>query len=382
MQQLTTYLQCLILDNNNIIDMIDNFISEFSITNSWNAEKWSRLMEDVKNMTDGDSRKRSMRKLRAIVFAANKFIVNKGNYVTHQGLVNMPIFQSYDKIYKQPITVNHIRRIEAETIFGVLNMDCIDAGKMLQEEGYHPAVLNMACEDGPGGGVIGGCYGQEESLFRRSNLYVYLYPYSPHALECNLQSKHPQYPLNGNFDGIYGRGAFVTRFDSFGSKFRLVRYPTYASPVFTAAIGAIVRKYACWRSYFYVRKLVGSHVCAQVHGTGIGYFVQRASWRCQLALLGVFYQYRSADWIFNAASAYLVFCLQYLVFCAFCVCFGCGVAFCQCGKLGRELFLKHARIRCQVVELFAVCCLRFDKAACARHFVFIVSDLFPGGGYL
>jgi hypothetical protein len=163
-------LQCLILDNNNIIDMIDNFISEFSITNSWNAEKWSRLMEDVKNMTDGDSRKRSMRKLRAIVFAANKFILNKGNYVTHQGLVNMPIFQSYDKIYKQPITVNHIRRIEAETIFGVLNMDCIDAGKMLQEEGYHPAVLNMACEDGPGGGVIGGCYGQEESLFRRSNL--------------------------------------------------------------------------------------------------------------------------------------------------------------------------------------------------------------------
>lgn len=211
MQQLTTYLQCLILDNNNIIDMIDNFISEFSITNSWNAEKWSRLMEDVKNMTDGDSRKRSMRKLRAIVFAANKFILNKGNYVTHQGLVNMPIFQSYDKIYKQPITVNHIRRIEAETIFGVLNMDCIDAGKMLQEEGYHPAVLNMACEDGPGGGVIGGCYGQEESLFRRSNLYVYLYPYSPHALECNLQSKHPQYPLNGNFDGIYVRDAVIFR---------------------------------------------------------------------------------------------------------------------------------------------------------------------------
>lgn len=89
-------------------------------------------------------------------------------------------------------------------------MDCIDAGKMLQEEGYHPAVLNMACEDGPGGGVIGGCYGQEESLFRRSNLYVYLYPYSPHALECNLQSKHPQYPLNGNFDGIYVRDAVIS----------------------------------------------------------------------------------------------------------------------------------------------------------------------------
>ena len=70
--------QCLILDNNNIIDIDRQFyILNFLITNSWNAEKWSRLMEDVKNMTDGDSRKRSMRKLRAIVFAANKFIVNK-----------------------------------------------------------------------------------------------------------------------------------------------------------------------------------------------------------------------------------------------------------------------------------------------------------------
>ena len=40
---------------------------------------------------------------------------------------------------------------------------------------------------------------------------MYLYPYSPHALECNLQSKHPQYPLNGNFDGIYVRDAVIFR---------------------------------------------------------------------------------------------------------------------------------------------------------------------------
>lgn len=191
--------------------MTDTIVSEFPITNSWNAEKWSNFLEKAKAMTDSDSRKKSMRLLRAIVFSTNKFIVNKGNYVTHNGLVNMPIFQSYDKIYKEPINVNHIRRLEVETIFRVLNMDCIDAGRMLQEEGYHPAVLNMACEDGPGGGVIGGCYGQEEGLFRRSNLFVYLYPYSPHALECNLQPKYPQYPLNGNFDGIYVRNAIVFR---------------------------------------------------------------------------------------------------------------------------------------------------------------------------
>lgn len=139
----------LILDNNNIIDMIDNFISEFSITNSWNAEKWSRLIEDVKNMTNGDSRKRSMRKLRAIVFAANKFIVNKGNYVTHQ--------------------------------------------------------------------------------------YVYLYPYSPYALECNLQSKHPQYPLNGKFDGIYVRDAVIFR-EAENKGYKLLQNPFNMSFISVLAI--------------------------------------------------------------------------------------------------------------------------------------------------
>ena len=129
--------------------MTDNYLSEYLITNSWDAEAWSRMMADVKNISDADLRKKSMRKLRALVFATNKYIVNIGNYVTPHGLVTLPVFQSCDKIYKQPISVNHLRRIEANTCFEVLNMDCIDAGKMLQKQGYHTAVLNMACEDGP-----------------------------------------------------------------------------------------------------------------------------------------------------------------------------------------------------------------------------------------
>jgi uncharacterized protein (TIGR02452 family) len=69
----------------------------------------------------------------------------------------------------------------------------------------------MACEDGPGGGVIGGCYGQEESLFRRSNLYVHMYPYCSHAAEYGLNRSSYSYPLNKRFGGVYVHNALVFR---------------------------------------------------------------------------------------------------------------------------------------------------------------------------
>ena len=69
----------------------------------------------------------------------------------------------------------------------------------------------MASEDGPGGGVIGGCYGQEESLFRRSNLYVHMYPYCPHAAEYGLNRSSDCYPLDKRFGGVYVHNALVFR---------------------------------------------------------------------------------------------------------------------------------------------------------------------------
>lgn len=62
------------------------------------------------------------------------------------------------------------------TEFDVLNMDTVYAGEQLLKDGYNPAVLNMASQWRPGGGVERGTTAQEESLFRRSDLCMTLDP--------------------------------------------------------------------------------------------------------------------------------------------------------------------------------------------------------------
>ena len=59
---------------------------------------------------------------------------------------------------------------DTPTIVEVQNIDCLYAGTQLKEQGYNPAVLNMASRRNPGGGVVTGAGAQEETLFRRTNL--------------------------------------------------------------------------------------------------------------------------------------------------------------------------------------------------------------------
>lgn len=115
------------------------------------------------------------------------------------------------KFYNSPQTVHHIPTISSETIVKVENIDCLLVAEKLLNEGYHPAVLNMASRQNPGGGVQNGAGAQEENLFRRTNLFQSLYQFAPFASNFGLPKSKHQYPLDRNFGGIYTPHATVFR---------------------------------------------------------------------------------------------------------------------------------------------------------------------------
>ena len=141
---------------------------EFSINKPWSHTEWLSELEATNNLPPSNEKKEKGRLLRRAIFQANVHIVRGGYYTTAYGkVVHLPFVESYSRFYSSPIVLQKSPKERNKTIIEVVNKDSIDAAEDLIKSGYNPAVLNMACEDGPGGGVIGGCYGQEESLFRR-----------------------------------------------------------------------------------------------------------------------------------------------------------------------------------------------------------------------
>ena len=185
---------------------------EFSVNKPWSHIEWLSELEAVNNLPSSKEKKDKGRLLRRAIFQANVNIVRDGYYTTFHGKkVYLPSVKCYSRFYSCPILLQTFSRDRDKTIIEIVNKDSIDAAEDLIECGYNPAVLNMASEDGPGGGVIGGCYGQEESLFRRSNLYVHMYPYCPHAAEYGLNRSSDCYPLDKRFGGVYVHNALVFR---------------------------------------------------------------------------------------------------------------------------------------------------------------------------
>jgi uncharacterized protein (TIGR02452 family) len=180
---------------------------------SWKHEDWLRIFLQTKSMTDEQLKKKMFRFLRGSVFRANVSISNSGYYINNKGeTVQIDNSLGSSSFYSEPEVVsNELLRRELNTTFDVVNKDSIDAAEDLIMAGLCPAALIMACEDGPGGGVIGGCYGQEEGLFRRTDLFRYMYPYCKHAKEYGVEESVYQYPLDKCFGGVYVHDALVFR---------------------------------------------------------------------------------------------------------------------------------------------------------------------------
>ena len=113
----------------------------------------------------------------------------------------------------------------------------MDVAEYLLEQGYNPAILNLASAKSPGGGYHEGYAAQEESLCHSSNLSLSLYQYgSPkfkHIRECCVTTKEPGYPLDRNFGGIYTPN--VTFFRNSRAKFFALQERVFHCDVITVA---------------------------------------------------------------------------------------------------------------------------------------------------
>lgn len=187
-------------------------------THTWDSqkdflEKYRILMERIRH---GDhSAYYQVKELRIKEFRNTIDIVNKGRYVTEKGTYySFP--DDSDMMCKTVFYEREICLPEAvqgceQTIVEVQNIDCLYAGVQLKERGYNPAVLNMASRRNPGGGVVTGAGAQEETLFRRTNLFRSLYQFAPFAGMYGIKTSHYQYPLDRNFGGVYTPEAIYFR---------------------------------------------------------------------------------------------------------------------------------------------------------------------------
>ena len=184
----------------------------------WNAEEWKtqfELLTTQNRLKQKEETRFLLRSMRIEVFKNTTFLVKQGYYYNAKNQkISFPDTQNMvlnTKFYHSPCPVHHVPTINGKTIVKIENIDCLLAAEKLLNDGYHPAVLNMASRQNPGGGVQTGAGAQEENLFRRSNLFQSLYQFTPHASNFGLHKSKYQYPLDRNFGGIYTPHATVFR---------------------------------------------------------------------------------------------------------------------------------------------------------------------------
>ena len=145
----------------------------------WNSQIWLSGWWKASVTRGGDAKRALLTK----VFMHNLEIFRDGAYRTESDkVVTIPVggqFVEESQMFSEKCEIgdsplSHILDTEVQ----VLNQDCILATRDLVEQGFNPALLNMASLYHPGGGVLTGSSAQEEDLCRRSNLVISLYQFS------------------------------------------------------------------------------------------------------------------------------------------------------------------------------------------------------------
>lgn len=161
--------------------------------------------------------------LRQDVYKNNSEIFLAGGYTTESGSqVNMPVDDPMldgTKVYAEAFDVNDVPVRTDSVKTDVANLDCLLVAKEMQDEGYNPAVMNLADAYTACGWYKKGSKAQEEGLCRATTLSRSLFQFfvpksgkkNRYTVEANITLKDVAYPMDMNFGGIYSPGVTVFR---------------------------------------------------------------------------------------------------------------------------------------------------------------------------
>lgn len=196
---------CHIQDHSSVIIGRGNF-QAIQISN-FNPTEWLRNFRIASASLSG------FRELRADIFQQTVFVVQNGGYHLHGDFVSVENkgLAENTSFFIRPKSLNPANTID-ETVFSVLQADCLECAELLTKAGYNPCVLNMANRQNPGGGVLGGAGAQEENIFRRSNLFLSLYQFVDYCDQYGIpRNTSNSYPLDRDTGGIYSKDVTVFR---------------------------------------------------------------------------------------------------------------------------------------------------------------------------
>ena len=158
--------------------------------------------------------------VRIELFESTLTLLRQGWYISNSGqrksLPSVEEVMSAATMYREPVRVLIDPVAPVQTEVRVENDDCVLVAKRLIDEGYNPAMLNLADLYTPGGLVEYGSGAQEENLCRRSNLILSLYQFSQARIrqypDLGLVQHADQYPMDERNGGVYsGIVTFVGR---------------------------------------------------------------------------------------------------------------------------------------------------------------------------
>eukprot|EP01125_Pyxidicula_operculata_P017015 TRINITY_DN591_c0_g1_i11.p1 TRINITY_DN591_c0_g1~~TRINITY_DN591_c0_g1_i11.p1 ORF type:complete len:444 (-),score=61.92 TRINITY_DN591_c0_g1_i11:1134-2465(-) len=165
------------------MDEFETKVESIEDISRFNSNVWLDLYREC--TANGHSN--SIKTLRVVIADQTRKVSTRKKYVLEENgsrvTLNYKNPESIPYYFADPDVKNQAwppeKKLDSQLV-NVHNGDCLDVAIRLIENGYNPVVLNMASDRNPGGGWERGSGAQEESLFRRSNYFLFLhYDYYP-----------------------------------------------------------------------------------------------------------------------------------------------------------------------------------------------------------